>query len=80
MTSDNEFCPQHGYPLPCHKCGYDNTATLSPEWWKETDSIIRWNKDRVILLNQRINDLVAERDGLQRVVDFVDKLKSERTE
>jgi len=20
---DKHYCPQHGYPLPCFKCGYD---------------------------------------------------------
>jgi len=22
-VEDIKFCPLHGYPLPCHKCGYD---------------------------------------------------------
>lgn len=25
FTNNQEFCPQHGYPLPCAKCGYQPT-------------------------------------------------------
>ena len=32
ITNNQEFCPQHGYPLPCSKCSYQPSQLVpSPE-------------------------------------------------
>ena len=30
-TKDIKWCPQHGYPLPCHKCGMPLSAKSQKE-------------------------------------------------
>lgn len=46
---NREYCPQHGYPLPCHKCGYGRTPLiqqflLTPEEIK--DAYKNWPNDK----------------------------------
>jgi len=33
-TKDIKWCPQHGYPLPCYKCGLPLSSTDQKEIYK----------------------------------------------
>ena len=47
ITNNQEFCPQHGYPLPCSKCSYQPSQLVpSPELL--TDEEI---KDKILSLD-----------------------------
>ena len=51
---------------------------MTEEWWEETGIIVKWNRDRIEILNDKIEKLEKERDGLQRVTDFVEDLRNNK--
>ena len=53
---------------------------MTKEWCKETETLIKWHKDRIPLLEVKIGILQVERDALQRVVDFAERLIRESQE
>lgn len=54
-TKDIKWCPQHGYPLPCYKCGMPLTQIQQKEVyqagikevveWVQSHTLIKPNKD-----------------------------------
>ena len=37
-AKDAKWCPQHGYPLPCNKCGMPLTQLQQEEIFKAKDN------------------------------------------
>ena len=62
MTKD--YCPQHGYPVPCYKCGYSPI----PESLEldEVYRIIGIAENCIISMKKQIATLKQENEGLRK--------------
>ena len=54
-TKDVEWCPQHGYPLPCHKCGMPLSQVSQKEIYEKGKQagireVVEWIKDTDIFI------------------------------
>ena len=59
MTKD--YCPQHGYPVPCYKCGYPESLELD-----ELKRIIRTAENCIVSMKKQIGALKQENEGLRK--------------
>jgi len=47
---------------------------MSQDWCLESKKTLKWNKDRIEIINKRIDDLQLEKQSYERIMALVNEL------
>jgi len=70
MMEDIKWCPQHGYPLPCDKCGMPLCKEGQREIYQEGFKAGQ-ESEREFILQNTDRDKRARLEGIRKVVEWV---------
>ena len=72
-AKDTKWCPQHGYPLPCDKCGMPLTQLQQDEIHKAGyEEAVRFTHRQFDLNLPEVMEL-SKQEGRMEVVEFIEK-------